>query len=212
MAHQTLQLLKRGMFALALTAIALGTGLSLDVRADHETPGQAGMTKIDIYDNTHNIWNVTTNDPDTGGPDPVIGFVNFRPTVPGDPDHVIVTVALKGGAPDCDYNIELVVDANDPNAGLAPDGFHHAAVNPIGTLTTNRNGLGNSGAIQVDVTTLSNTALSGSFTYAHVDVEDYNGDCTEADGTGVVNNEYGASGQMPGQNLGLPVNMHWEQP
>jgi hypothetical protein len=47
---------------------------------DHVTPGEAGLTKVNVYDDTQSCWNVTTPDPGTGDPDPVIGSVNFRPT------------------------------------------------------------------------------------------------------------------------------------
>lgn len=174
--------------------------------ADHVTPGEAGQTKVNIYDNTNpenGGWNVTIADPFTGGPDPVIGFVNFRPTVPGDLAHAIFVVSLKNGAPNCPYTIELVSVGADPAAGLPPDGQHSGSINPIGALITNAQGNGNSGAILVDVTSLSNVASAGFFTYAHVDVENRN--CIEADGTSVDMNEQGASGRMPGQDLSLPV-------
>jgi len=157
-------------------------------------PGEPGQTKVPIYDNTDNGWNVTTNDPVTGGPDPEIGFTNFRPTVPGDPEHIIVVVNLQDGAPNCTYTVELVTDGNSPDGGLPPDGNHTGFINVIGELTTNGNGHGNSGALMVDVTTLSDVAAAGQRTYAHVDVEDYNGTCVEADGTSVATNEYGSPG------------------
>lgn len=187
--------------------------------ANHTTPGNAGKTKVNIYDNTHNGWNVTTADPVTGGPDPTVGFVNFRPTIPCngvtpecDPNNIVIVVALKKAAPDCTLSIQLVTSATNPDAGLAPDGAHAGFINTIGTVTTNSVGNGNSGAIVVDVRTLSGIAPSGQITYAHVDPEAF-GACTEADGTTVEDNEYGASGQMPGgPDLGLPVNIHWVQP
>ena len=202
---------KKGMGLVLLTIFVVGISIIGIVSAHHYTPGDAGQTKINIYDNTHNGWNVLTNDPDTGTPDPVIGFVNFRPTVPLDPSNIIVTVALKDGAPSCTYNIELVTSGSDNRAGLQPDGTHFGYINIIGTLTTNQNGIGNSGDIVVDVTGLSNIAVSGGITYAHVDLE-AQCTCIEADGTTVEDNEYGASGEKPDQGLGLPVNMHWLQP
>jgi len=200
------------------TASALMLGTSTPAFAS-DTPGQAGRTKVNIYDNTDNAWNVTTADPVTGGADPVIGFVNFRPTIACngdgecDPNHVIVVTSLKNGAPNCMLTVELVTSGNDTGAGLPPDGIHSGTINVIGTIMTNGNGHGNTGAIVVDVTTLAGIAASGDTTYAHVDIEDYAGTCVEADGTGVSNNEYGASGQIPGgPDLGLPSNIHWVQP
>jgi hypothetical protein len=187
--------------------LLLGTALT-PVLANHaDGPGAAGQTMLNIYDNTHSGgWNVTTNDPVTGGPDPVIGFVNFRPTVPGDADHVQVVVVLKNGAPNCDYELQLVTFGSNTSGGLAPDGFHNGDINVIGTLSTNAQGKGNSGAITVDVTTLGSVALSGGHTYAHIDLEDPDGDCTESDGTSVANNEYGASA------VDVDARMHWLQP
>jgi hypothetical protein len=206
---------RRGSRLLAVGLVALMTAFAFSSSAlgDHVTPGEAGMTKVNIYDNTDNVWNVTTNDPVTGGPDPVIGFVNFRPTTPDDLTHVVVVVALKDGAPSCDYQIQLVTAGSDTGAGLPPDGVHSGFINVIGTLTTNAQGKGNTGAIEVDATALSGIAASGTFTYAHVDIEDPDANCVEADGTGVANNEYGASGYDP--TVGPPpaeANIHWLQP
>lgn len=192
------------------TVIAIALALALmggSVYGNHATPGTAGQTKVNIYDNTNDGWNVTVGDPD-----PVIGFVNFLPTTPDAPNTVKLVVALKDGAPSCDYNVELVTSANNPSAGLAPDGFHTGFINTVGTLTTNEQGKGNTGTIEVDVTTLAGVAASGDFTYAHVDLEDHDNNCTESDGTGVASNEYGASGKQPGSTLDLPVNIHWTQP
>lgn len=174
--------------------------------ADHETPGEAGNTKVNVYDNTHNLWNVTTSDPDTGGADPVIGFVNFRPTVPDDPNHVVVVASVKDAAPNCTLTVDLVLTGTDSEAGLPPDGFHTGLINSIGTLTTNQNGKGNSGAIVVEVATLDGVAPSGEFTWGHVDLEDKSGTCVEEDGTSVANNEYGASAIAEGDRI------HWLQP
>jgi len=63
----------RAPILLALAFMLAGAPIAM---ADHVTPGEAGQTKVSLYDNTNNGWNVTTNDPVTGGPDPVIGFVN----------------------------------------------------------------------------------------------------------------------------------------
>lgn len=197
--------LKRAAVGLATAALSLGA--AAPALADHATPGEAGQTKVNIYDNTHDGWNVTT-----GTPDPVIGFVNFRPTVAGDPSNLKVVVVLKNGAPNCDYNVDLVTSGSNPSGGLAPDGFHTGFINTIGTITTNGQGKGSTGEITVDVSTLFNVSASGLITYAHVDLEDHDGDCTESDGTSVANNEYGASGKQPGSALDLPVNIHWLQP
>lgn len=191
------------MLFIAMTALALSGGM---VFAAHTTPGNAGMTKYNIYDNTDDIWNVTV-----GTPDPVIGFVNFRPTLAGDPDQVHVVVALKDAAPNCDFTVELVTSGTNTGAGLAPNGIHTGFINNIGTISTNGAGKGNTGNITVDVTTLFGVAPSGRTTYAHVDLEPI-GQCREDDGTFVVTNEYGASGKRPNQAFDLPVNMHWLQP
>lgn len=202
---------------LALSAFALAA--ALPSVGSHVTPGDAGRTKVNIYDNTHNGWNVSTNDPVTGAPDPVIGFVNFRPTIPCtgdnqcDPDHVILVVQLKAGAPNCTLSVQLVTTGGVATAGLAPDGTHSGIINVVGSITTNDKGHGTSGAIVVDVVTLSGIAASGAFTYGHVDLEDLTGSCMESDGTDVAVNEYGASGQVPGgTDFGLPYNIHWLQP
>lgn len=202
----------RALPVVALAGLAIGAVAASPAFADHVTPGEAGKTKVNLYDNTDDGWNVTVGDPD-----PVIGFVNFRPTVPGDPSHVVVVVKAKDAAPNCTLTIELVTDGTDSDGGLGPDEGHAGTPNVIGTLTTNKRGKGNSGAIKVDVTTLLGTAPSGQFTYAHVDPEDHAGTCTEADSTGVDLNEYGASGFDPalGAPAGaedLPANIHWLQP
>ncbi len=178
--------------SLVLSSVVAVGLIAAPVFASQGTSGNAGQTKVDIYDNTDNGWNVATNDPVTGGPDASIGFVNFRPTVPGDLTNVKVVAALKNGAPNCTYNIQLVTSGNNTSGGLAPDGFHTGSINVIGNLTTNGSGKGNSGELTVDTTTLVGAAVSGSITYAHVDIEAV-GSCTEADGTNVANNEYGAS-------------------
>jgi hypothetical protein len=195
---------KNAVSALAIAALAL---VGISASAYHGSPGEAGMTKVNIYDNTNDGWNVTVGDPD-----PVIGFVNFRPTTPDDPSVIVVTVSLKDAAPSCDYEVQLVTTGSDETGGLAPDGSHTGIINTIGTIETNKQGIGNTGAIVVDVNTLIGTATSTNITYAHVDLEDFDGDCTEADGTGVANNEYGASGKIPGSTLDLPTNIHWLQP
>jgi hypothetical protein len=198
---------------LALVVMLAGTSTAL---ADHVTPGEAGQTKVDIYDNTNNGWNVTTNDPVTGGPDPVIGFVNFRPTVPGDPNHVLIVAAVKDAAPNCTLLVQLQTSRGTSTGGLPPDGNHSGFNNVIGELTTNGQGKGNSGAIEVDVTTLNGISTSGPFTYAHVDLEDTpSAPCTERDSTSLGPNEYGASGYNPAVGPpvpGLPANIHWQQP
>lgn len=183
-------------------ALLLSSGMAF---AAHTTPGNAGMTKVNVYDDTNDGWDLT---------DPVIGFVNFRPTVNGDPDNVKVVVALQNAAPNCTFNIELVTSGNDDEAGLAPGTGHTGWINVVGEITTNKHGKANSGDITVDVNGLSFVAPSGELTYAHVDLEPQTNDCYEDEAAGdvVVNNEYGASGKVPGTNYDLPVNMHWLQP
>ena len=63
-------------------------------------------------------------DPVTGGPDPVIGFVNFRPTMPDDPTHVVIVVAVKDGAPNCTLTVQLQTSRGTSTGGLPPDGNH----------------------------------------------------------------------------------------
>jgi len=203
----------RAPLFLALALMLVGAPTAL---ADHVTPGDAGQTKVNLYDNTNNGWNVTTNDPVTGGPDPVIGFVNFRPTVPDDPDHIVIVVVAKKAAPNCTLTVQLQTSRGTPTGGLPPDGGHSGFNNVIGELTTNSQGKGNSGAIRVDVTTLNGISTLGPFTYAHVDVEDSPAaPCIESDGTSLGPNEYGASGYNPAVGppvSGLPANIHWQQP
>lgn len=180
--------------------------------ADHTTPGNAGQTKVYVYDNTQNGWNVTTDDPGTGGPDPVIGFVNFRPTVPGDPTHIKFVVILQDAAPNCGYSFQLIPQVFDPSAGLAPDGTRTGSGTAwLGDIWTNKKGHA-SATFVADATLLPGTAPSGQITYAHIDIEDVDGDCVEKDGTSVEENEYGASGKPPGSDYDLPVNLHWLQP
>lgn len=199
----------RTLCLLTTASLALAATIATPAGADHLTPGVAGATKINIYDNTHNGWNVATNDPVTLGPDPVIGFVNFHPTTGADPDTIKVVVALKDAAPNCDYDLQLVTNINDPEGGLPADGFHSGFILPIGMMTTNGKGIGNSGSIEVDV---SGLGAPGSTVYAHVDIEDVDGDCMEADGTPVANNEYGASSSVPGPGGAPATIFHWTAP
>lgn len=194
---------------LAIAALALAG--AVPAAAHHTTPGNVGQTKVDVYDNTHNGWNVNTTDPLTGGADPTIGFVNYRATVPDDPNHAIFVVALKDAAPNCRLRIDVVTDGAD--SGLEPDANHSGSINPIGSITTNAKGKANSGEIVVDVRTLSGTAGSGAISAAHVDLEPL-ASCTEADDSPVSNNEYGASGAPDGYvgATPLPSQIHWLQP
>jgi len=166
---------------------------------------------VNAYDNTHNGWNVLTPDPVTRGPDPVLGTVKFRPTVPADPNNILLEISIANAAPDCTLTVELVTTGTDSNAGLAPDGNHAGIINRVGSLTTNSSGSGTA-ALIVDVRRLANVAPAGRVTYAHLDLEDYSGTCTEPDGSRVEINEYGASGKPPQSALPLPVNLHWTQP
>jgi hypothetical protein len=195
---------KNATATLAVAALAL---VGMSTEAFHESSGEAGVTKVNVYDNTNDGWNVAVGDPD-----PVIGFVNFRPTVSDDPNNVVVNVQLKNAAPNCTLDIQLVTTATDDTGGLAPDGIHTGFINTIGTIETNKQGHGSSGAIVVDISSLIGVSTSTNITYAHVDLEDSSGTCIEADETGVANNEYGASGKIPGSTLDLPYNIHWLQP
>jgi hypothetical protein len=201
--------LRTALLVLSLAPVA-AIGVMLSGTAS--SAGIAGKTKVNIYDNTQNNWNVLTNDPDTGGPDPVIGFVNFRPTTPDDPTHIVLTVVLKGAAPSCGYSVQLIPQVFDPTAGLAPDGGRTGSGTAfLGDIFTNRKGHG-SASFVADATLLPGTAPSGQITYAHVDIEDVDQDCVEKDGTNVEENEYGASGKPPGTDYDLPDNISWLQP
>jgi hypothetical protein len=201
---------RRATFA-ALIAVGVAVWAAQVVPGAGEA-AHKGQTKVFIYDNTHNNWNVTTNDPVTGGPDPIIGFVNYRPTTPDDPTHIILNVVLKNAAPNCAYSVQLIPQVFDPTAGLPPDGGRHGSSTAImGDIATNKKGKGTAQFV-ADATLLEGTAPSGQFTYAHIDIEDVDQDCVEADGTNVEENEYGASGKQPGSPLNIPVNIHWLQP
>ena len=190
-------------------ALAVSTWLAPNIVA---AAGKSDHTRVNIYDNTDNGWNVTTNDPVTGGPDPVIGFVNFRGTTPLDPTHILIDVVLKNAAPSCGYSVQLIPQSSDPSAGLPPDGTRTGSGTAVlGDIFVNAKGHGEASFV-ADVTLLPGTAPSGQTTYAHIDIEDVDQDCIEKDGTHVVENEYGASGKPPGTNYDLPDNIHWAQP
>lgn len=188
-----------------LLGLLLGLGPSL-AGATHSSPASAGQTKISVFDETYDGWDVHSSTPD-----PVIGFVNFRPPTAGDLNHLILVVALERAAPSCDYGIELVLWGTTLSGGLAADDFHHGRINRVGSMDTNAAGRGNSGAIRVDVTTLLD-ALPGVVNYAHVDIEDYDGDCVEADGTPVLNNEYAGADSTQLAPGVFGTRLHWLQP
>lgn len=122
---------------------------------------------IPLLDNTQDGYNL--------GVDPQVGIVGYK-TCSADPTHIVVQVKMLGAVPNSgELNIQLVTAGNDPGCGLHPDGSsgHYGDINDIGTISTNKWGVGYSAQIKVDVTSLENVAPSGAMTYAHVDVEDY---------------------------------------
>lgn len=191
--------------AAAAAAIAIAVALFSSASAAPAWP-DLGQATIPIYDNTTDGWNVHT-----GTPDPTVGFVNFRPTGPGDTDRLRLTVVLQKAAPACSYNLELVLWGTTPTGGLGPDDFHHGRINRIGTMTTNGAGNGNSGAIHVDVRTLLE-AVPGVVNYGHIDIEDYDQDCVERDGTNVNGNEYAATSWVTFADGSEGSMLRWLQP
>ena len=189
-------------------SIGIATAFALAFLA---LPGQAtdlgnGMSKMNIYDETYDVWNVHT-----GTPDPVIGFVNFLAPSAADPNNLTLVVALKKAAPNCTLTIEVVTDGTDPDGGLGADSFNTGWITVVGTITTNGAGNGNTGAFTVDVRTIFGT-VAGEVNYAHIDLEPYNVQCMEKDGTAVWGNEYGASSSVMLASGATGTLFHWMQP
>lgn len=187
-----------------LTAATLA--LALLTPPGGATDSGLGGTKINIYDNTHDTWNVNV-----GTPDPTLGFVNFLPPTASDPNTLTLVVALKKAAPNCTLRIEIVTDGTDPAGGLGADSIHTGWITSVGSITTNGAGNGNTGAFTVDVRTIGGT-VPGVVNYAHVDLEDDLRLCKESDGTGVSFNEYGASSSVTLSSGATGTLFHWMQP
>lgn len=167
------------IFALAGLLISAGAGHAL---------AASGAQVFDIYDNTNDGLIVGT-DPDTGN----VEFV----ANPGGQARVIIQTHLQKAAPNCTYSVELVRDSAATNGGLDATG-HTGSVEVLGTLTTNKAGNGNAHFdVEVGDGTLDTEV------YGHLDFEVAAGStCTEADGTDVTVNEYGAA---PDPVLATPV-------
>ena len=147
-----------------------------------------GAQVFDAYDNTQDGL-VVGEDPDTGNVE-----VNANP---GGSDRLIINVHAQKVAPNCELSVQLIRDSAATNGGLDESG-HLGSIQTLGTLTTNNVGNGNAHFdIQVGDGTLDTTM------YGHIDLEDVNGTCTEADGSSVANNEYGAA---PDPTLDTPLN------
>lgn len=155
-----------------------------------------GAQVFEVYDNT-NDGLVVGVDPDTG---------NVEVTAnPGGQSRLIIQTHLQKAAPNCTYNVELVRGTAATNGGLDAAG-HTGTIDLLGTLTTNNVGNGNA-HFDVDPSTLANSVdttpgVLDTTVYAHLDFEDPSGTCTEADGTSVAINEYGAA---PDPTLGTPL-------
>ncbi|KKQ66973.1 MAG: hypothetical protein US86_C0002G0090 [Candidatus Daviesbacteria bacterium GW2011_GWA2_38_24] len=148
-----------------------------------------GAQVFDIYDNTNDGLVVGT-DPDTGN-------VRFEAN-PGGANRIIVEAHLQKAAPNCTYDVQLVRDTAASNGGLNAAG-HSGSIQVLGTLATN--GVGNGNAhFDLDP---SGDGVGDTAAFGHLDFEDPSGSCVEADGTPVVNNEYGAA---PDPTLLTPLN------
>ncbi len=164
----------------------LATGALLAGIAAPTAFAAPGAQGFDVYDNTNDGLQVGT-DSDTGN---VVVNAN-----PGGQSRLIVQAHLQKAAPNCTYNVELVRASSASNGGLDGTG-HTGSPTVIGTLTTNGGGNGNA-HFDVDL----GTDPLDTDVYAHLDFEAV-GTCTEADGTNVVANEYGAA---PDPALGTPL-------
>lgn len=162
--------------------LVAGTALSVVVFGLAVTPAFAkppGAQVFEVYDNTQDGLQVGT-DPDTGN---VQANAN-----PGGQARMIVEAHLQKAAPNCTYDVQLVRDSAASNGGLDATG-HSGSIQLLGTLTTN--GVGNGNAhFDFDP---SGDGTTDQVAFGHLDFEDPSGTCTEADGTSVANNEYGAA-------------------
>ena len=171
-------------------SIAIGTvsALMLAAVAFPAFAKPPGEQVFEVYDSTQDGLQVST-DPDTGN---VEANAN-----PGGSDRLIVNGHIQKAAPNCTLTVELVRGSAATNGGLDGTG-HTGAIQVLGTFITNNVGNGNFHFdIQVGDGTPDTTV------YGHIDLEDYSGSCTEADGTTVAVNEYGAA---PDPALGIPLN------
>lgn len=138
----------------------------------------SGAQVFGVYDNTNDGLVVGT-DPDMGNAE-----VNANP---GGSDRLIANVHVQKAAPNCELTVELVRDTEASNGGLDETG-HTGSIQVLGTLTTNNVGNGNA---HFDIQVGDGTP--DTETFGHLDFEDYNGTCEEADGTSVTFNEYGGA-------------------
>ncbi len=137
-----------------------------------------GAQVFGLYDNTQDGLQVAT-DPDTGNVQ-----VNANP---GGSNRLVINVHAQKAAPNCELQVQLVRGTEASNGGLDATG-HTGGIQTLGTLTTNGGGNGNA---HFDIEVGDGTPDTAVF--GHIDLEDVDGSCTEADGTGVENNEYGAA-------------------
>jgi hypothetical protein len=138
-----------------------------------------GAQVFEVYDETNNGLDVSV--------DPDVGNVEFNAN-PGGQPRLVIEAHLQKAAPNCEYTVELVVDSEASNGGLDEIG-HTGVIRALGVLTTNRAGNGNA-HFDYD---LSNFGDGTTQMWGHLDFEDPTGTCTEADGTTVQFNEYGAT-------------------
>ena len=156
--------------------IAIAVGLMVVLLVAMTSAVEAKRSRLELLSGTSNGYNLAgvSNDPDTGLPDPDVGWVSYRLPTKGDPNNIIINVKIHKGVPNIGpLEIELVTSAQIVSGGLDPSGnSRHGGIRTvIGTISTNAAGEGQSGDIVVDVRTLSNVSPSGLRTFAHVDVE-----------------------------------------
>lgn len=163
--------IKKTLATAAITAITFGS-LALPAFA------KPGAQVFNVYDNTQDGLQVAT--------DPTTGQVEFNAN-PGGSNRLIITVHAHKAAPNCTLSVQLVRASEASNGGFDETG-HIGSIQTLGELTTN--GVGNGNAhFEVEV----GDGTPDTATFGHIDLEDVNGTCEEADGTTVGNNEYGAT-------------------
>jgi hypothetical protein len=191
---QTLSIREHVIAAIAVFVIASLLFASASVGSAFAKP--PGAQLFDVHDDTVN--GLQAGDPDIG---------NVRAVGnPGGQSRLIIEVHMQKAAPNCTYNVELVRGVLGNNGGLSAAG-HTGPIDILGTLTTNKVGNGNA-HFDIDPQQLPDSidgtpGVLDTVVYAHLDIEDANGTCIEADGTTVATNEYGAA-PLPG--LGTPLN------
>src|SRR3989338_4544190 len=137
-----------------------------------------GAQVFSVYDETYDGLQV--------GTDSDIGNVEATAN-PGGQGRLIVNVHVQKAAPNCELSVELVRATGASNGGLDSSG-HTGSIQVLGTLTTN--GVGNGNA-HFDIPV--GDGVLDTQMWGHIDLEDYGAACTEADGTNVQPNEYGAA-------------------